>query len=75
MSGQLLSRVAPDILYDIVPDALFTWGKELSTVSLKNSNIVLNHEMENYMVSMIFLCHIFVFLVLHLYQHWIELKL
>ena len=60
MSGQLLSRVAPDILYDIVPDALFTWGKELSTVSLKNSNIVLNHEMEilygQYDFSMPYIC-------------------
>lgn len=60
MSGQLLSRVAPDILYDIVPDALFTWGKELSTVSLKNSNIVLNHEMEKlygqYDFSMPYIC-------------------
>lgn len=45
-SADLLSAIAPNLNHKVVPDALFTWYKQVNDVELQDSNAVLGRDME-----------------------------
>lgn len=47
-SALLLNDISADIAFKVVPDALFTWHKELIGIELSNANVVLCREMEKF---------------------------